>query len=65
MKKVYFACGEMVSMAKRGTYYTSSEANERIKALEDAIRLHRKNIWGSGRVGHTKDSELYAALEVR
>jgi hypothetical protein len=65
MKTVYFACGEMVSMAKRGTYYTFSEADERIKVLEDAIKLHRKNLWGLGLIGHPEDSELYTALEVK
>jgi hypothetical protein len=36
---------------------------ERIKVLDDAIKLHRQNVWGYGPVEHAEDVELYSVIE--
>ena len=40
-----------------------ADSQNRTRALEAAIRLHRHNVWGNGEVGHPEDEQLYAALE--
>lgn len=32
-------------------------------ALREAIREHRRNVWGDGAVEHDEDRDLYAVLE--
>lgn len=34
-----------------------------LKRLHAAIETHRRNVWGSGEVGHDEDVALYAVLE--
>lgn len=36
-----------------------------LNRLRKAIETHRRNVWGSGPVGHDEDAALYAALELK
>jgi hypothetical protein len=65
---------------KTGTYVLESEANERIKVLEDALKLTQfgfnhthcpvcagwnMSIFGSTAMAHTKECQVGKALEVK
>ena len=42
MKTIYFACGERVSMAKRGTYVIATEAEEELKLISDSYEANKQ-----------------------